>query len=403
MTEPGPLRFVLSSALLAFLCIAGPAPAFQAHPATDQRPAAEPKTVRVTAEGYNREDALKQALRKALEQGAGVQLAGYSQTESFVLIRDTIYTRAAGIVSEYRILSERPGPAGTVVMEVEATVRPDAVAQAWGEVQNVLDQLGRPKIMVWIDEHIDGRPQTDSIVESRIEELFVKAGFDLVTRRAQADVSWRDLAEARDEQGLTRLQQAIRKAGAHLLIRGTANANRAGLENLYGVPAAFYNCDVQARIYATDTGRLLASESLPATRRGVRSRKEFSPQAAREALVQATFPEPEDMTGRRALATRLYESVMEQWSTHLTAGGDIDLEVKPLDFKLFLKLKEALAGLEGISSVDGDFTENTAHYRLKATITAQTLAELLTKEPICNWIEISDLKPTRIRATGTAP
>ena len=43
-------------------------------------PPAEVKTVRVTAEGYNRDDAIKQALRKALEQGAGVQLAGYSQT-----------------------------------------------------------------------------------------------------------------------------------------------------------------------------------------------------------------------------------------------------------------------------------------------------------------------------------
>jgi len=122
-------------------------------------PPSEARRVKVTAEGYNRDDALKQALRKALEEGAGVQIAGHSQVENFALIRDTIYSRAAGLVSDYKVLRESEGPGGSVVMTIEATVRPSTVAEAWGEVQNVLDQIGRPKIMVWVDEKIDGRPQ----------------------------------------------------------------------------------------------------------------------------------------------------------------------------------------------------------------------------------------------------
>ncbi|MGD8450544.1 MAG: hypothetical protein PVJ57_01890 [Phycisphaerae bacterium] len=360
------------------------------------------RTVVVTAEGYNHDDALKQALRKALEQGAGVEIAGYSQTQDYMLVRDTIYSRASGIVTEYRILSEEPGAGGTVVMKIEATVRPDAVAQAWGEVQNVLDQIGHPKIMVWIDERIDGRLQKDPIVESRIEELFVKAGFDLVTRKALGDLHIPEMADVRDDKGLTRLQQIAKEAGAHILIRGAANADRAGLENIYGVPAAFYNCDVQARIYYTDTGRLLASESVPVTRRGVRSRHEFSPQAAREALVQATFPAAENAAGRAALAVRLYESVMTQWSTIISAGGDIELDVKPLDFKSFLAVKRALAEVEGIKSVDGDFSSETGRFRIKATIAAQTLAELLTEKPFDAWLEVTDLKLNRIQARAVA-
>lgn len=369
--------------------------------AAAQPPTTESQIVCVTAEGYNRDDAIKQALRKALEQGAGVQIASFSQARDFVLIRDTIYSRAAGIVSEYRILEERPVPGGTFLVRIEATVRPEAVAEAWGEVQNLLDQVGRPKIMVWIDERIDGRLQEDSIVASRIEELFVKAGFDLVARQALGRVHRSELADVRNEQGLTKLQKIAQEAGAHILFRGTANANRAGIEQLYGVPAAFYNCDVQTRVYYTDTGRLLASESIPSTRRGVRSRREFSPQAAREALVQATFPPP-DNTGRRpALAIKLYESVMEQWSTQLTAAGDIELEVKPIDFKGFLKLKQALADLEGISSVEGDFSDNHARFRLKAQISASTLAELLTEKPFADWLKVTELKLNRIRAQTT--
>jgi len=373
-------------------------PALQAQ----QAEPAESKTVRVTAEGYNRDDALKQALRKALEQGAGVQLAAYSQVENFALARDTIYSRASGIVTDYRIVSEEDGAGGTVTMTIEATVRPDAVARAWGEVQNVLDQVGRPKIMVWIDERIDERRQPDSIVESRIEQMFVKAGFDLVARKAIADIAGRETADAADERNPAKLARLAKDAGAHLLIRGTANANRAGLENLYGVPAAFYNCDVQAQAYYTDTGRLLASESLPATRAGVRSRREFSPQAAKAALVKATFPPEGVQTRTPALAIRLFESVMEQWSTQITAGGTIELEIENLDFKAYVNIKRALAEIERVESVDGDFTKGTAKFRMKAKISAETLAELLTEKPFDDWLEIVDLKPNRIQAKAVS-
>ena len=81
--------------------------------------AAEPKTVTVTAEGYDRDDAIKRALRMALEQGAGVQIATYSEVENYALLRDTIYSRAAGIVKDYRVLEEKPGAGGTVIVTVK--------------------------------------------------------------------------------------------------------------------------------------------------------------------------------------------------------------------------------------------------------------------------------------------
>lgn len=383
-----------------------PLVAFAQDGAPPPQPAAQdsnaPRVVRVTAEGYNRDDAIKQALRKALEQGAGVQIAAFSTVQNFELARDTIYSRAFGIVKDYRVLEERPGDGGTVIVTVEATVRPSAVAEAWGEVQNVLDQIGRPKIMVWIDETIDNEPQRDSMVESRLAEMFLKAGFDLVDRRALNDITHREGEDARDERNAAKLARLAKDAGAHILIRGAANANRAGLENLYGVPAAFYNCDVQARIYYTDTGKLLASESLPITRTGVRSRKEYSPQAARAAMAQATFPPEGGAQQRREppLAIKLFESVMSKWSEEITAGGDIELEVENLDFKTFVELKKALAEVdsERIKSVDADFTKGTGKFRIKALMPASTFAERLLEKPFDAWLEIVDLKVNRIQA-----
>jgi len=359
----------------------------------------EAKVVKVTAEGYSREDALKQALRKAVEQGAGVQISAHSNVENFALIRDTIYSRAAGLVTEYKVLREAEGAGGTWEVTIEATVRPSTVARMWGEVQNVLDQIGRPRIMVWIDEKIDGHLQEESIVENRIEQLFLKAGFDLVERKAVEDLKRREAADARDEQDAAKLARLAKDAGAHILVRGLASADRAGLRDIYGVPAAFYNCSVQAKIYYTDTGRLLVSESIPARERGVRSHHDYSPQAARAALVAATFPESNERR-EPVLALKLLDAVMEQWSTQLTAAGDIELEVERLDFKTYVELKKALAGLnpERIRSVDGDFSKGTGLYRIKAQMSAQTLAELLTEKPFSSWIEVLDLKPNRIQA-----
>lgn len=400
-----PLRraLPLASAMLALIA---PARAAQVEspsaPAAQERPVAsesdDRKVVTVTAEGYNADDALKQALRKALEQGAGVQIASYTKVQNFELARDTIYSRASGIITEYKILKQEETAGGGVAVTVEAVVRASAVAQTWGEVQNVLDQLGRPKILVWIDETIDGRPQSDSIVESRLEEMFVKAGFDLVSRKGVEELARREHADALKEGNEAKLAAIAKNAGAHIYIRGSANANRAGVENLYGVPAAFYNCDVQARVYYTDTARLIASESLPNTRAGVRSQKEHSPQAARAALAQATLPPENYARNRPYLAQKLYEAVMEQWSTQLTAGGEIALDIEGLDFATFMKIKKALAEIENVDSVNGDFTKGVGAFRIRAKLSAETLAERMTQKPFVEWIDVTDLKPNRIQA-----
>jgi hypothetical protein len=402
------MRVMLLVTVLACASLAWPqeedrpqAPAERPPAQPAEPPPAEPRTVKVTAEGYNRDDALKQALRKALEQGAGVQIASHTQTENFALIRDTIYSRAAGLVSDYKVLRESEGPGGTVVLTIEAVVRPSTVAEAWGEVQNVLDQIGRPKIMVWVDEKIDGRPQDESIVESRIEELFLKAGFDLVERKAVEELKRREAGAAADEKSAAKLARLAKDAGAHVLIRGAANADRAGLRDVYGTRAAFYNCSVQAKIYWTDTGKLLVSESIPTRERGVRSYHELNPQAARAALVAATFPDSDERR-EPTLATKLLDSVMAQWASELTSAGDIQLEIERLEFKAFLNIKKALADLQGIRSVEGDFTKNTGVFRIKAQLSAQTLAELLTSRPFDGWLEVTDLKLNRIQAKATS-
>jgi hypothetical protein len=365
---------------------------------------AEEKRVTVKAEGINRDDAVKQALRKALEQGAGTQIASFSNVENFTLIRDAIFSRASGIVKDYKIDKEQPGAGGTVVITLTATVSTDAVAKAWGEVQNVLDQLGRPTIAVIINEKIDGVVQEESMVENKLNDFFTRQGFIVKDRRALAAIAQREMGEALEANNVAKIQRYSKDAGASIFIHGSASADQAGMEDLFGIPAAAYNCSVQASVYYTDTGEIVGSSGIPQTRGLVRGRKEFNPQAARTALENATFPSSDQMNDRIPMARDLYVKVMEKWAEQISGGGNIELEVERIDFRGYAALKKALdqelRKNDDQIKIAGDFTRNTALFRIRGRMTAENLAIRLTDPPFDEWIDIRDVKMNRIQAVA---
>jgi hypothetical protein len=108
--------------------------------------------VTVTGQGLSEDGARRDALRRALEEGGKVELASRSQTENFQLIRDTIFARADGIITDYKIIEQGDAAGGVKYCKIVAKVSKSAIATTWGEVQNVLDQLGRPAIAVYIQE-----------------------------------------------------------------------------------------------------------------------------------------------------------------------------------------------------------------------------------------------------------
>lgn len=125
--------------------------------------------VTVTGQGLSEDGARHDALRKALERGGEVEISSHSHVENFELIRDTIYARADGIVTDYRVLEKGEAAGGVRFCTIRAKVRRSSIASEWGEVQNVLDQVGQPGIAVYIQERIDGVLQDSSILESQIE------------------------------------------------------------------------------------------------------------------------------------------------------------------------------------------------------------------------------------------
>lgn len=360
------------------------------HAALAQAPTTSNDVVIVEAdgEGTSKELALKMALRAALEKGGRQEIFTDSKVQNYQLIHDTIISRAQGIVKDYKILKEGPVVGGSFKVSIRAQVSKSVLAKSWGEVQNVLKQIGRPKIVVCIAERIDNRPEELSILETNIEERLLKSGFDLVAMKAVAAIRQKESADAASEANVKKLQAIAKEAEAHIFIAGTANANQAGIEELYGAPVVFYNCDAQIKVFYTDTGTLIASKGIPNTRGGARGRIGYSPQAAKMALSNVC----EDLTND------IYEQIMTQWATAISAGGDLALEVEGMKFKEANQLKKMIAAMEGVQDVNMEMTKGLPKYRIKATMGGQDFAEKLSEGEFEKLLDITDVKLNRIQA-----
>ena len=377
---------------ITVLLTVGPASARAAEPAAATTPDGGVIEVEAEGEGLDKEGATKDALRKALEKGGKNEIFSETKVENFQLMHDTIISRAEGIVTDYKILPGYPKKivGGTVKVKIKARVSKKILKDHWGAVQNVLKQIGRPKIMIYIVEKIDGQEEKQGLLETQIEKRLLKAGFDLVARTAIEAALAKEKGDATAENDARKLQALAKSFKAHLYITGTANANQAGMAEAAGLTFAAYNCDVQLKAYYTDSAKLLASANLPVQRGLARGKKEFSPQAGKQALGFAGTNVVEDV----------YTQIMKQWATQISAGGELILEVEGIKPVAAVKMKKALKALKGVEDVNFDLSKGRASFRIRAKLSAETLLEHLVDEPFDKLIEVVDLKLNRVQAKG---
>ncbi len=62
--------------------------------------------VEVQGEGLSKDEAVKAALRSALEQGGQNEIFSETHVQNYELMRDTIISRAQGIVTDFTVVRE---------------------------------------------------------------------------------------------------------------------------------------------------------------------------------------------------------------------------------------------------------------------------------------------------------
>ncbi len=373
--------------LCAFLCLT--------TPALRALEPAEVVEVEAIGQGLSDDEARRDALRRALEQGAGAWISSHSKVQNYELLHDTIYAKADGIVSDYTILEQSDAAGGVKYCKIRAKVSKSLVVAEWGAIQNLLEQVGRPAIAVFIQERIDGVVQDSSILQAKIEERLTKAGFDVRAGEHLREMAEKERLDARREDDVAKVQAIVKDFHTQVYIVGTANADAAGIEQLAGQRTAMYNADGVIKMYYTDSAQYITAESLANWRGGARGFQELSAQAGRKALENAG----------EELVERCIQSVLKNWTERITAGGELTLEISKINYANAIKVKEKLSaiGADKLKIENPSLTKGIATFRIKAQMNAETLAgNYLVAEDWQKMIAIEDVKPNRIQAQWIA-
>ena len=343
--------------------------------------------VTVTAGGTDEADAMRAAMRQAVETGAGTFIYSQSQARDYALVLDTILARSAGFIQSHQVKSSRRLPDGTWETTIVAIVSVQGIEDTWGAITTLLEQMGRPKIMVFVREKIGDEVQDDSTVQTRIENMLLKSGFLLVNKEQIQEIDRKDLQSAAAEDNTARLQAIAKRFGAQLFISGTANCNAGPRSNIGGVELFPHQAEANIRCYRSDTAQLLSSIPGEPTR-GV---DRVGRSAAHKALD----------TQAQLIAPRVVNDILSFWQEALAGSGEVQLMIDNLNFKQYTDLRKRLGTLKSVSQVNGRFASQTAELSLKSEVTAETLAETIS-EQFSSELEITDVSQNVIKARYTA-
>ena len=338
--------------------------------------------VTVTGASTSKEEALHDAMRKAVERGAGTFIYSQSKTRDFVLVKDTILARSAGFIQSHKVLTSKQQEDGTWEVKIKAIVSVKGIVDTWGAVTTLLKQMGRPKIMVFIQEKIGNQVVPNSTVQTRIEHELLKSGFLLVNREQLKEIDKKDLAAAIAENNPAKVQAIAKRFGAQLFISGTAQATAGRVMNVSGIRLYAYQAEANIKCYRSDTAQMLSS--IPG--RSTRGVDRVWRSAANKALdAQA-----------RLIAPKVRNDILRFWQDVMEGRGEVQLHVEGISFKQYVALKKSLKKIKHIKAVNAKYHNKIAECSLESDIPAEALAEKIVEQ--IETLEITDVSQNVIKA-----
>ena len=364
---------IIAACVAAFVAAAGAQPAPKAKAVV---------TVTVTGAGMTNAQAVKDALRKAVEKGAGTYIYSQSKVRDFVLVRDTILARAAGFVQSYKVLSAKRMEDDTWEVKVRAVVSVKGIIDAWGVTKALLKQVGRPRIVVYVREKIGRRLQEDSTVQARIENLLLKSGFILVDKKQIEAIMKKEKLIANLEDKPEQFIALVKKTRAQIVITGMANCAAGRVKTVGGVTLYPYEAEANIRTFRVDTGQMISKIPGRPTRDVARVWRS----AAKKALDRQA----------RLIAPMVRQNILQFWQDAVGGLGEVELNVENMTFKQYRAIKKALAAIKGVKDVTGKYNKALTRIEMQAEHGAEDLAEKIADA--VDGLEITDVSQNTIKA-----
>ncbi len=285
--------------------------------------------------GKARDDAIDDAMRKAVEQGVGTYVSSESLVKNMTLVEDRIYSESRGFIDSYKILSEKRDD-GVDEVTISAVVKMGNLAKKLEAIGLILRKKENPRVMVVV-RNVDANSayggvaqEGNTMTASQLEQVLLAQGFHLV-----------DPAQSQQRQEVAgylasgdpaRAGRLARDYGAEILVEAAVRRALVGQRQVLGRSMPFFTNEVSLKAMETDTARILYS--------GYDSR----PASGEEALAPL-----EETTGQ--LAREMVSGVMSQWSKDVYDTATYSLKVGGVNFTQLNALNAGLKELRGVKQV----------------------------------------------------
>jgi hypothetical protein len=357
---------------------------------------AQAQTQTVVAEGMAgvqgdpaiaRDNAIQDALRKAVEQAVGTMVSSETLVENFQVVKDNIYNKSAGYVKEYKVVKESPGK-DLHTVTISAVVGTGDLKNDLGALGLMQARVGKPRTLFMIAEQnigqeillywwsywgrggaaFAGQSVEMAVSETVMKEEFMNKGFNVidisaVTGKFEISNAYR-VADLTD----TGAREIGRKMGAEIIIKGKALAKEG--PRTAGSSVGSYLADITVSAIRVDNGQVLGS----ARDQGV-ARHVAQHVGGNNALEQAG----------RNVSGKLMDQILAKWTGETSGGQLIQLTIRGLSgMKDLIKIKEFLKGkVRGVQNViQRSFERGEAVLEVDAKSSAQQVGDELAAKPI---------------------
>ena len=335
-----------------------------------------------------KDNAVNDALRKAVEQAVGTLVQAQTLVDKYQLISDEIYTKSQGYIRKYSVISERPDlNQGILKVTIQADVSIGDIKNDLNAIGLLLERKNKPRMMVIIDEKIGSAESgyTPNLSESEtvIIQKFTEKGFNFVDQATVKKNIKRNMALqaiAGDDSAAAAIGLEY---GAEAVIIGNAVAKLAG-KGIAGTEMKSIHASVTARAVKADTGEILAT----ASEKGATAHLDETVGGAL-AIKKAS----------EKIASNLIDQIITKWSGEVGGQTTVQLVITGIDFVSLNKFKTIIQSqVRGVLKLNQrSFTAGVAVIDIETRTNAQSMAEELAMKNFETFkVEIIGLSANKI-------
>jgi hypothetical protein len=353
---------------------------------TTPPPPQDPNSKEVVAKGFGaiiagdevkaREDAINSALRNAVEQVVGTMVESNVLVENYMTVEDKIYTRTAGYVQKYDIISTMKQSDNAMEVTIKAVVKVSDLKSDLEAIGVLLSRKGKPRTMVMIEErniaeHYYQFGMDMNTTETALMNELMNYNFPFVDPSQSKVNIANDVVSSALSGDAGAAASIATRLGAEIIITGKAVSKVASGGPDVVRNAGFKSCqaNINLRVIRADDAKIIAVASAY-DRAAHIDEVTGGTQALQKAAITA--------------ATELKDKIVAVWQEDVYSSAQVQLHVTNISsFSQLNLLKNSLSYyVRGIQSVNQrSFSEGTALFDIDIKGTAEQMAtELDAKE-----------------------